>query len=178
MARRRRLLKPTTRERFSQRPPRMAPPMLEPKSTSGRVLSRNEVAKMTPAKKIGTKTTAQETTTRTWSGKARKYWTGTSAFTRRAATRQGVGGPEPAWFQGDHHEVACQDHHQNREEDDRIHDPGRAEQEGHMNNPFVSRSMNPAPRKNIWPLGRSVRTGAKSPRIASESTATINIPAG
>ena len=31
--------------------------------------------------------------------------------------------------------------------------------------PLVSSSMKPAPRKNIWPLGRRCRTGAKAKRI-------------
>ena len=42
--------------------------------------------------------------------------------------------------------------------------------------PLVSSSMKPAPRKNIWPLGRARRTGAKASRITSESTATIAMP--
>ncbi len=41
---------------------------------------------------------------------------------------------------------------------------------------LVSSSMNPAPRKNIWPLGRARRTGANRKRIASDINATIAIP--
>ena len=42
--------------------------------------------------------------------------------------------------------------------------------------PFVSSSMKPAPRKNIRPFGRALRTGANASRITSESTATIAMP--
>ena len=40
-------------ERFSLRPPRITPPMFEPKSTSGWRLSRNAVAKITPGEEDG-----------------------------------------------------------------------------------------------------------------------------
>ena len=42
--------------------------------------------------------------------------------------------------------------------------------------PLVSRSMNPAPRKNIDPFGRHGPTGAKSTRITIDATATMTIP--
>ena len=42
--------------------------------------------------------------------------------------------------------------------------------------PLVSRSMNPAPRKNIVALGRTFRTGANTIRMINDSTATIAMP--
>jgi len=64
----------------------MMPATLEPKSTSGWDESRKTVAKITPAKKMGTKTTVQDTATRSGRANLRKKVIGTSALTARAAT--------------------------------------------------------------------------------------------
>jgi hypothetical protein len=42
--------------------------------------------------------------------------------------------------------------------------------------PLVSSSMNPAPRKNIVPLSRAVRTGANIISRTTDSTAMIAAP--
>ena len=62
----------------------MMPATFEPKSTSGRRESRNAVAKITPAKKIGTNTSAHDASTFAIPGRFRKQLIGTRLLANSA----------------------------------------------------------------------------------------------
>ena len=126
-------MKPTTSERFSLSPPRITPPMFEPKSTSGRRLSRNAVAKITPGEEDRHEDhQARRRPPCAAPGRARKRVHRHDGVDQQRRDQQRVVGPEPPRPDRQDVQVAQEDHHQDREEDDRVDHPGRAEQQGHV----------------------------------------------
>ena len=97
-------------------------------------------------------------------------------LTKKRGQEQRVIRPEPPRPHRQHVEVAQEDHGQDREEDDRIDHPGRAEEQGHVHDALGLEQHESRPRKNMRPLGRARRTGANANRMTSESTATIAMP--
>ena len=105
--------------------------MLAPKARSGSAVRPNEIAKTTPANRIGADTSRLEPSRLLPARHAEKRVERDHYVQQQGNPEPEIIGPEPLRAELQDKEVGGQDHHQHREENEGIHHPGAAEHQGH-----------------------------------------------